>query len=457
MNSNNEMFEGNILKTLLKVSFPIFIGMIFDLLFNITDTFFLALIDKSDTSIISGVGLIFPIAFLVIAITQGFYFGISTIVAIAVGRDNLERIKRTVSTGMYLAAISGVTVILLSFMFGRQIIFLISGSEISGEALECSYNYLTSVIPGALFLITSHVLLGVLQGEGKTKHIGYTMLISTAFNFILDPVLIFGLDMGVRGAGIATSIAQAIMLLYVVILFVYQKGDLLYSFRKNDVSIKELKEIMKFGIPQSLGMLSLGLSMIFINYVISSIGEDEMNAYTIVTRLDNLIIIPITAISFGLSSMIGQNYGRGLFSRVRKIYFEGTFSALVIAVFIALFYVVFSHDIINLFTGVDSVRTLAATQVMFLAHSLAIGVTFGRCSASAFQALEKPIMSLSITLIRTVGIILPVMIILVSSIPLTIESVWSSLILGNIISGILSIIFFSYIQMTILNNTNTAL
>lgn len=438
---NQSIFQGPVVKTLFFLSLPILAGMVFDLLYQVVDTYFLSLIDKGSTSIISGVGIIFPLFFLIIAITHGLMTGISTISAIAIGAKDSQKIKTAASTGLALSIIGGLVLTLILFLFFDELIEGLAGNKLSSNALMYAKQYMWWIIFSPVILFSSHVFVGILQGEGRTMQMGIAFGISTLVNIILDPILIFYFNMGVPGAAIATLIAFFSVNIYVLILFKRSEGGLSHYFSTKSVSLTSAKEIFSLSFPQSMRMLTIGLYIMVFNYLVSSIGENEMNAFVLVGRIDHIVLTPIIAFSVGLSTMLGQNFGRKNFERVRKIYSKGLIFILGITIFITILYMVFAKVLFSSFTDIPEVLDFAVRQVITISLFFAIGSGVEITVSSVFQAVKKPFYSLLLILVRFGVFAIPLAIIFTKYIGNNVENIWYALALAQIMGAIFSYIW----------------
>ena len=184
----SQCFLGLSVPLLIRLSLPILAGMFFQLLYNIVDTWFVSRIDLTDPSYVGGVGLIFPLIFLFIALGNGIMVGISSLVARAIGEENRSVLNRTAESGLFIALIITILSMSVAFIFGKTIVQTMGAQ---GDYFKHGYNYLIFVTPAALFIFFGNVFIGILQGEGLMKHVMNGMILGTLINIVLDPVFIF--------------------------------------------------------------------------------------------------------------------------------------------------------------------------------------------------------------------------------------------------------------------------
>jgi len=182
------IFEGPIVPVTLRLAFPLLVGMFFQILYSLVDTFFVTLIDRSNTAIFSGMSLVMPLFFFAMSLAQGISVGVSSLIARAIGERNQDVINRTADSGLLLAVIVGVVTLVVGYFFADPLLGLLGAK---GEVYQYAHSYYIWLLPAIGTLFIGSPFGGVLQGEGLTRYIMVSMLISTGLNIILDPLFIF--------------------------------------------------------------------------------------------------------------------------------------------------------------------------------------------------------------------------------------------------------------------------
>jgi putative MATE family efflux protein len=427
------MFDGPILPLTMRISIPFFISNVIYLFYLIIDTAFIAQIDRSSTALISGTGLVFPIYFLFMALGMGVNIGVGTLVARGIGEKNQAAIDRAADSGLVIAAVITVISMSAGYLYGREILVFLAGSALTAEAIENGLRFFNYLLPGLGLMLLGNVLLGILQGEGLTRYIGTASVISAVLNVALDPLLIFTLKMGVAGAGLATSLSIAITAVYVLWLFAAKKSAIPIHWNPFKASRRLIGEIIRIGSLQSVGMFSVSVTFMFLNNLVSTIGEDAMNAWALCGRTDQIILIPAFAISGATITMVGQNYGRNNISRVRTIFRRNTILGIALVVLLAAVYNLAAFPLFEAFSSVPEVIRGSVTQVRALSFTFT-GVSTAMISASTFQATGRPLPALVITIFRLVLLAVPLSFILVYRFDLGMAGVFIGLGLGNILA-----------------------
>ena len=426
------MFEGPIIPVTFRIGMPILIGNVFNLLFTIVDTLFISMIDSNSTAILSGTGLVFPLFFFFLAIATGISVGIGALVARAIGEDNTSTLTSAADSGLALSiSLAGISLIAGLFL-GPHILSTLAGSELSQAALKAGERYFIALLPGLCLLLVWQTILGILQGEGLTRYIAISVIVSTLVNLILDPIFIFSLEMGEFGAGIATSLS--IFISFIVTLLICQRKKLSAPisakiWRANTALIKK---IVNIGLPQSIGMLGMSVAFLLLNNLVSSINEAAMNAWTLVGRTDQMLLIPGFALSGATITMVGQNFGRKNFKRLKKIFHTNIITGLVTVTIIAGVYNLIAMPLFSLFTDVEEVLKGAVQQVRIISFTTA-SVSALFVIISTFQSTGKPLPALFITLMRIGAIAVPVAFILAKIVGLGMLGVYIGIVSGNLL------------------------
>ncbi len=427
------MFEGPILPLTLKLSVPFFISNVINLFYLLIDTYFITLIDRGSTALISGTGLVFPIYFLFLALTMGINIGVSSLVARAIGENNQAALERAADSGLLVASILAVSGLVLGYLFGHDLLYLLAGSELSDEAVKNGLEFFYYMLPGMCLLLLGSVLLGTLQGEGLTKYIATASVMSAVINVVLDPVLIFWMDLGIAGAGLATSLGIGITAVYVIGIFVKNKSSIPIRWNLRRARWTLIEEIVRIGSLHSLGMIAMSATFMLLNKLVSSIGQDAMNSWALCGRTDQVILIPAFAISGATITMVGQNYGRGNLDRVRQIYRWNILFGMALVLLLALAYNLSARELFSAFSSVEGVIRGSVLQVRYLSFTF-MGISTAMITAATFQATGRPAPALAITVVRMGVLAVPMAFLLTRHYGMEMPGVFISLALGNIMA-----------------------
>lgn len=443
------MFDGPMLPLLAKLALPILAGMIFQLLYNIVDTIWVSRIDLNDPSYVGGTGLIFPVIFFFMALAMGVSVGVSSLVARAIGEKNKEVLNRIAESGLIMAVVLSAVCMGIVYLFGPEIVRAM-GAE--GDYYTHGLNYLLYVTPVALFAFVGNVFFGIFQGEGLMKHMMVAMIIGTVVNIVLDPLFIFLLNLDVRGAAIATGIGQVASLVYALGVFAAKKTLVPIHWSLRNVRLSIIKKIISIGLPQALGQITMSISFLLLNRLVVSIDPLAMTAFSLVGRIDQLVMMPSFALAAAIITIVGQNGGRGKMDRVGKAVNTSYMAGFAVVFVIALMMVVLAPYIYPFFTNIDKVVDYAVRQTYTLEFFFCLAVV-GIINRSVFQAIGYPMPAFFITLLRVLIIAVPAAFLYVNFFDMGIYGVWFGVATGIVVSFIVSLIWVRFMVKGLIKGT----
>ncbi len=369
--SHIDIKKGPIGSTLIKLSVPVLAGQVFNLLYNLVDTWFIARIDTTDPWLVGATGLVFPIFFLFMATMFGISGGISSLVARAIGAGRSAELGKTIESGLALAIAAGILVLAIFYPTTDYLLGLFGGTDL---ILEYGKSYLLWILPAAPFMFLNAVFMGVLQGEGRTKHMMMAMLSGTLVNIILDPILIFSAGMGIAGAGFATSIGNMASFVYLLVVFLKTGSEVTVEWKWQHVSLPVIAEILRVGIPHSLINFLSSISFIFYNRIMIAINPMILTSFTLYSRIEQFSLVPIWSMMGGLGAIAGQAAGAGDFSRMRQSARTASIMGLVINGSLLALYVLFGNQIFMLFQSDAEVLSIARIILPWMAGGTFVSV-----------------------------------------------------------------------------------
>jgi len=432
-----EILSGKIIPMLIKLALPILIGMVVQLIYNVTDTLWLGRIDLNDEGIVGGTGLVFPVVFMAVGLANGLQTGISAHTARLIGKDDNESLNKVPTNGLFIAVVLIVVVMVITYVWSKDILLAMGAT---GSFFEHGHTYFRAIIPATVAMFLSSVLNGTLQGEGRMKPVMIAMVIGTISNLVLDPIFIFPLGLGVKGAAYATVIAQLGSLVYSISVFKRKKTATPFHISRSYFSRETLSKILTIGAPQVVSFTIMVVSIVILNKLVVGIDPQAMTAFSLCSRFDSVQFIPILALSSAMVTAVGQNYGAGNMRRIRRIWRTATVLAGVLSIIMAVILIVFAPYIFPFFTGIDavieySVRQIRTVNIFFTA------AVFGILARSVFQGINNPMPALFLTLMRLVIITIPVSFFLVKKLGFGVEGVWFGMIAGSVVAGISSYVW----------------
>lgn len=399
---NEDYTTGNIKKQILTMAIPVSIGMFFNTMFNVVDTFYAG---KLSTSSLAGMSLSFSVFFMLIAITAGISTGLSALLSIAAGKKNEAEVRNLSSNGIFLTLVVSILISIVGVVLSP---ILLSALGATGDTLNKGVLYLRGIYAGTLFFGLNSTFNALLASRGITKPYRNFLIIGFIMNLILDPLFIFGPfglpKMGTFGVALATVMVQLTGNFYLAL-----KCRKLLGFKRiefNLIKLNTIKNILSQGIPASLNMMTIALGIYVINYFIYLHGDDAAIAgYGVAVRIEQLALLPAIGLNTSALTIAGQNFGAGNFKRIRQTYRESlkigilimTIGMIIIYPFAAQLIRLFNSDIKVIFEGARYLR------IEFLAFNAYIILNIG---LSILQAIKKPQFAVWIGLLRQ--LILPI-------------------------------------------------
>lgn len=439
-NSESDIFNGPIVNTTLKLSMPMLVTQLLAFAYIFVDTYFISMIDKQSTTFVSAAGLVLPIYLFFFNICSGLFQGTSSVVARGIGEKNQDVINKIGDSALLLVGIINVVTFVLCVLFGEQIISFFAGSQLSMETINYGVEYFYYLLPGMEMYLVTHVFSGILQGEGLAKYIGWGAVLATTANIVLNPILIFTFNMGIKGSSLATSAAIGLNLLYCTVLFLQGKTATPFKWNIFNANKKLIKEILWICVPASLGMFLLTVSTGVLNNIVSSVSQVAMNAWVLVRRTDQLFLIPSITIATTTITMIGQNYGRGNLIRAAKIFRVNVILCISICAILALLYTIFAPEIFQLFSSVPEVIDGSVQQVRLLAFTTIWSATAFVVSLS-FQATGRPLPNLITCFIFMIITCAPLCLPLLGFVVQDMNPIFICVGTGNVLTFIISFIW----------------
>lgn len=333
-------------KLVFKMAVPAIISMLITALYNMADTFFVA---KISTQATGAIGVVFSYMAFIQAISFFFGHGTGNYISRELGKQNREHAEKMASTGFFLTFFCGILFIILGYIFMNPFLKLLGATDtIMGEAK----SYFSIILLASPFSMASFVLNNQMrfQGNAKMGMIGIT--IGAVLNVILDPILIFGFHLGIRGAAAATAFSQTLS--FLILLFLCGRKDGIHiSIRKFHVTVRRLIEIAAGGLP-SLGRQGLAcVATICLNNVAGIYGDSAIAAFSVVNRIVFIIFSVVIGFGQGFQPVCGFNYGAGKFSRVRKAFWFCVKISTAFLFVICVVAFVFATPIIEMFRADD--------------------------------------------------------------------------------------------------------
>lgn len=399
---SKQMATAPVWSLIIKLSIPAILAQIVNLLYNLVDRIYIGHMDEVGTMAITGVGLCFPVLSLISAFTMLVAQGGAPRAAIEMGKGDIKKAEKILGNCFSLLIVLSVILTTVFLTFGERFLMLFGASE---STIIYALPYLKIYVAGSIFVMISLGLNMFITTQGFTKISMATVLIGAISNIILDPVLIFGFDMGVEGAAFATIISQAVSAVWVLLFLTGQKTKLKIKRENLLVNGKILAPVLALGISPFVMNATEAVINVAFNSSLQKYGGDiAVGAMTICTTVLQLAWVPAQGIGQGAQPIISYNYGAKNGDRVKQ-----AFKAFLIMCFTYVFVFgmsieLFPQFFISLFNdNAELVETttwairLYCSAMVFFGIQMAIQQTFialGKAKASLFIACLRKVILL---------------------------------------------------------------
>lgn len=420
-----ELAEGKISSLVLRYSLTTFAALLFSAMYNLVDTLFVS--RGVGDAAMGGVAIVFPFMIIQSAIAQTVGGGAASIVSRLLGKKGNARAGAVTLNAMAVFYISAVLVSAIGFAFMNPILSLLGATP---DLLPYAREYLTIVLVGNVF---STGFSSIIRAEGKMTYALLIWLIPTAVNIVLDAVFIFALDMGVRGAALATVLCQCTSFVMSLVFF---KRLSCQSFVGARLTGKTVKEIVGIGLPTLVQMGSLSVVTLLINNCLGNVGDSVgITAFAYIGKIITFAIIPFTAVSQALSPVAGFNHGAGNDTRVNKAVRFSFKVCLIYAAFACLVGAWIPDRLLSVFTDSAAVIAFGAQALQIISFSV-LFAPFSMLGGTAFQAIGKKSAALIMYALNLLFLI-PILFFMQQH--FGVNGIWWAYLISNVLAAFVSI------------------
>lgn len=401
---SKNLTEGNIRQQLVQLTWPMMLGMLGMVVFNLVDTFF---VGKLGVHELSAMSFSFPVIMFINSVTQGIGIGTSSYISRNIIKAERQDVRKMAGSAIVLGLL-GVLIFVVIGSFTIRPVFSALGAD--GIVLDEVAKYMRIWYLGVPFVVIPMIGNNIIRATGDTFTPGMIMIVSGVVNAILDPFLIFGIgpfpEMGIEGAALATVIARGVGLL--VILYVLIRKLNLFTLRLGKLKsiLASWKKILYIAGPASLTLLITPISVGIVTKLLAGYGKEAVAAFGVASRIEMFALMLVIALGSVLIIFVGQNYSKQKISRITKgLRYSFVFSLIWGAVVFVLL-LMFGKPIAAAFSQ-DSI-VIDITWRYFII----IGASYGMqgivvLTTSAFNGLNKPIPSAILSIIRMFVLYVP--------------------------------------------------
>ncbi len=443
MDTKNDFSKGSVTGNILRLAIPMTFAQLMNILYNIVDRLYIGRLPENAFLALTGLGVCLPLIALVIAFTNLFGAGGAPLCSIARGEQNTEKAERIIGNSFTMLVICGVVITVCGLIFKRPLLYLFGASD---ATYPYASDYMTIYILGTVFVMVSLGLNQYINAQGFARVGMITIALGAGVNIVLDPVFIFALDMGVKGAALATIFSQFLSAMWVLLFLTGKKAILKLRPPSMRIDPRLSGKIITMGFTGFVMQGTNSLVLTLYNATIKVFGGDMyIGIMTVIQTVNEVLRMPIYGMNYGAHPVVGYNYGAGEYGRVRSCIrvvslLSVSYTALAwgaLQLFPAFFIGLFNSDASVISGGILPFRLYyAAYIVMFLHYS----------GQSMFLGLGKARPAIVFSLMRKVLFVMPLIIILPRT-PLGVNGIFLAEPISEVVTGTAC-----YLTMRILTN-----
>ena len=407
-------------------------------LYNMVDSIYIGHIPEVGPYAISGLAVTFPLMNISIALGTLVGVGAMTLISILLGQKNYQTAGKVLSNALTLNVIIGIVYTIVTLAFLDPILYFFGASE---KTITFARDYMTIIILGNTFSHLMHGFNGIIRASGHPRTAMGLTLFTVISNAILDPIFIFALGLGIRGAALATVICQIAALVYTFKFLSDKKRFLHFSKPLFRINWRVAKRSVAIGSGPFLMNLAASLVALFVNQQLRKYGGDlAIGAYGIVNRFSMLFLMICMGFNQGLQPIAGYNFGARQYSRVKEVFWLTAKWELLVTTLCFLFSELFPGLACGMFTNDPELLGLSEHGLRVINSGFAL-VGFGIVSGNLFQSLGMVKTSIFLSLSRQLIFLLP----LLYTLPIWMQEtgVWISFPISDVLSIIFSAIFIA--------------
>ena len=396
-------------KLMISMAVPSIIAQIINILYSIVDRIYIGHIKGVGMEALTGVGVTFPIITLISAFSAFVGAGGAPLAAIWLGKGDRKRAEKILGNGVTLLVFFTVILMAFFYAFQKPLLYLFGASN---ATIGYAVSYISIYLAGTIFVELALGLNAFIISQGQSRTAMMAVLIGAASNIILDPIFIFALGMGVKGAAYATVISQALSALWTVGFLISRKSSLTIKWQAMKPDFPVIGNVMALGISPFIMRATESLISIVLNNGLQKYGGDiYVGSLTIMQSVMQMYSAPLGGFTQGVQPIISYNFGAGNFDRVKKLYRSMITVCFLFAAMATVLVMIFPGFFAGMFTNDAQLIALVEKMMpIFMCGMLIFGLQQG--IQPTFLALGQAKLSLFIAIFRKVILLVPLALVL---------------------------------------------
>ena len=403
MSQFDKMTKTPVSRLIIKLSIPAIISMMVTNVYNLVDTAFVGQLGNSASG---AVGIVF--GFMAVLQAIGFMFGngSGSIISRLLGAKNTEQASKIASTGFFFTLLFGAVVAIISAFVLKPLVMLLGSTETISPYAQ---TYISYILVAAPFITASFTMNNLLRYEGKATLGMIGLIVGAVLNIAGDPILMFGLNMGIAGAGLSTCISQIIGFFVLLSMFLLHKTQCRLSVKL--IAPKFLPEIIGTGLPSLLRQGLNSLSTVVLNNCAAVYGDAAVAAMSIVSRVIFFTFSFALGVGQGFQPVCGFNYGAKKYDRLKTAFYFSVMLAEIIVIVMSVGLILFPGEIVRIFRDDNTVMEIGS-RALVLQGIAQLFLPFCMITEMALQSVGKKLGASVLSTLRNGLFFIPLLLIL---------------------------------------------
>lgn len=403
-------------KLILSFSIPCVISMLINSIYNIVDQIFIG--KGVGTLGNAATNVIFPLIIIFNAVAGLIGNGAAANLSLKLGEKNKKAAAKSIGQAVSLTIILSIVISGIAYIFLPQLVYLFGCTE---SVYKYAVDYGRIIVIGAPFMLIYSSFSSIIRADGSSKYSMIMLVIGAIINIILDPIFIFGFNMGVKGGALATIIGQIVSFVIAIIYLFKIKS---VKLTRNDFKLdKDVFRILALGISSFITQATILVLFIFMNNILTKLGANTkfgadipLSVYGVISKINSLYISTVLGISIGSQPIIGFNYGAGNKFRVKETIRKVLIINFIIGIIFNLLFVLFPKQITGIFiSSNDASYNLFMEFAVLMCHSFLLVISLNALEMTTsivIQSLGNVVKSTAVTFIRQIILLIPISLIL---------------------------------------------
>ncbi len=364
-----DMTNGKLWNKIIIFALPIALSGMLQQLFHSVD---MAVVGKFvGNSELAAVGSNGSIINVLVNFFMGLTVGANVIIAQAIGAGNKELATKSVSTSIFMGAVSGFIIMLLGLFLARPLLELVSSPP---DVIDLATVYLRIYFLGAPFIMIYNFGAAIFRSRGQTIKPFYCLVASGIINALLNLLFVLVFDMGVSGVALATALSNGVSCFMVVYMLCHDESEFKLSLKKIKGDIEIIKKILKIGLPMSIQACLFPISNMMVQASINSLGTTVVAACAVSTSIESYSYTLMSGFAQSTITFVSQNYGAGKLQRCRKSFRISLMFNLVITALFSIIMTLILDYALTLFTSDTQIMVIAKERILFMYMTFSIAI-----------------------------------------------------------------------------------